>query len=140
MFITDEDYKVMVGEKSFEVINQSSEENRQRAEKMAIEEIKGYLRPRYDVEAVFEAEGEARNDQIVMRVCDVALYHMVSWLPNKMGYEIREIRYKMAIDYLDKVQKGTVTPDLPTIKGENGEEDIYNPIRFGSGKANRYDW
>ena len=140
MFLDDDDYKVMVGEKSLDIIQQSDPGNREKAEKMAIEEVSGYLRSRYNANAVFSATGDERNDLIIMYTCDVALYHMVSWLPNRMGYEIREIRYKRAIEWLESVQTGKVMPNLPTPIGENGEEDAYNPIRFGSLPPNTYTW
>ncbi|MDD4406285.1 MAG: DUF1320 family protein [Parabacteroides sp.] len=140
MFLEEGDYKVMIGEKAMDVIQQSSTDNRKRAEKMAIEEVAGYIRSRYDAKAVFDATGENRNDLIVMYTCDIALYHMVSWLPNKMGFEIRETRYKRAVEWLTGVQSGKTMPDLPTPTGPDGEEDFYNPIRFGSMKPNGYDW
>ena len=46
MFITDEDYKVVIGEGALRIVTQVSAENRAKAEKEAIEEIAGYLRPK----------------------------------------------------------------------------------------------
>lgn len=139
MFLTEQDY-VVVGEQALKVLKQSSDENRERAEAFAQEEIAGYLRGRYDVNAVFEAEDSERNQAIVMYMCDVALYHMVSWLPGRMGFDIREIRYKRAIEWLKDVQAGKTMPDIPTVTGPNGEEDINNPIRFNAGERNNYSW
>lgn len=99
-----------------------------------MEEVAGYLRSRYDVAAVFEATGDNRNKVIVMRCCDVALYHMVSSRNQRQGMEIRKERYERAIKWLEDVQKGLIMPDLPTPVGPNGEEDILNPIKFGSEK------
>ena len=56
MFVTEEDYRVVIGETALKVISQVSEENRTSAEAEAREEIAGYLRPKYDCEAVFNAE------------------------------------------------------------------------------------
>ena len=92
MFITEEDYKVVIGNDALKVITQTDAANRANAEAEAIEEISGYLRPRYDCVATFAAEGEQRNRQIVMHTCDIALYHMVSAMPQKMGYEIRTLQ------------------------------------------------
>ena len=93
MFITEEDYKVVVGETAFKTIAQADEANRIMAENEAMEEIACYLRPKYDCESIFAAEGDERNRQIVMYTCDIALYHMVSSMPQKMGSEIRKERY-----------------------------------------------
>lgn len=139
MFLTEEDY-IVASSTALSVLQQSSEENRERAERMAIEEVSGYLRSRYDVEKVFAATGAERNDLVVMRTCDVALYHLSSWLPNKMGHDIRKERYDLAVKWLDGVQAGKITPDLPTVTGEDGEEDINNPMKWGSEKKNVYLW
>lgn len=113
MFITEEDYKVVIGDTALKVISQVSAENRTNAEAEAREEISGYLRPKYDCEAVFIAEGNDRNRLVVMYTCDIALYHMSAAMPQKMGSEIREERYKRAIEWLEGVQAGKIIPDLP---------------------------
>ncbi len=120
MFITEEDYKVVIGESALKVISQTSEENRTNAEQEAREEISGYLRPKYDCTAVFSAEGNDRNRLIVMYTCDIALYHMSAAMPQKMGSEIREERYKRAIEWLEGVQAGKILPDLPVAVDEDG--------------------
>lgn len=139
MFLTEEDY-IVASSTALSVLQQSSEENRERAERMAIEEVSGYLRSRYNVEKVFSATGAERNDLVVMRTCDVTLYHLSSWLPNKMGHDIRKERYELAVKWLEGVQAGKITPDLPTVTGEDGEEDINNPMKWGSEKKNVYIW
>ena len=139
MFLTEEDY-IMASDTALKVLQQSSEEKRERAERMAIEEVSGYLRSRYDAKKVFAATGSERNDLIVMRTCDVALYHLSSWLPNRMGHDIRLERYELALKWLEGVQAGKITPDLPTMTGEGGEEDINNPMKWGSEKKNTYIW
>lgn len=49
MFITEEDYKVVIGDNALKVISQVSPENRTNAEAEAWEEIAGYLRPKTTV-------------------------------------------------------------------------------------------
>ena len=66
MFITEEDYKVVIGDNALKVISQVSPENRTNAEAEAREEIAGYLRPKYDCTAIFSAQDEHRNRLIVM--------------------------------------------------------------------------
>ena len=99
MFLTENDY-IVASADSLNIFQQSTPQKREQAEKMAIEEIAGYLRSRYDTGRVFSATGDNRNDIIVMYTCDIALYHLVSWLPNKMGREIRKERYDRAIKWL----------------------------------------
>ena len=60
--------------------------------------------------AAYAAAGLERNSQLVMLTADVALYHLIAWLPKRMGFEIRETRYKRAIEYLEDVQAGKASP------------------------------
>lgn len=139
MFLTEDDY-IVASSTALGVLQQSSEDKRNTAERMAVEEVSGYLRSRYDVKKIFTATGGERNDVVVMRTCDVALYHLSSWLPNRMGHEIRKERYELALKWLEGVQAGKITPDLPTVTGEDGEEDVNNPMKWGSEKKNTYIW
>ncbi|WP_314694855.1 phage protein Gp36 family protein [Tannerella forsythia] len=139
MFLDSLDYKVTIGERAFDLIQQSEEANRLKAEEMAMEEMAGYLRPKYNIPKIFARRGEERNMHLVMTLCDMALYHLVSWLPSKMGYEIREIRYKRAIEWLEGVQKGKIVPDLDLAVDEDGETGA-SEIRYGGEKRNNYMW
>ena len=56
MFITEEDYKVVIGDNALKVISQVSPENRTNAEAEAREEIAGYLRPKYDLSLIHISE------------------------------------------------------------------------------------
>ncbi len=139
MFITEEDYRVVIGENALKVVSQASQEIRDNAELEACEEIAGYLRPKYDTEAVFSAEGENRNRLVVMYAADIALYHMIAAMPQKMGSEIRKERYERAIKWLEGVQAGKIIPDLPLNTDEDGipTGDL---LIFGSQKQLRHNW
>src|SRR5690554_2016930 len=138
-FITIQDYKAVVEPKVLDVIHQTDTANLDRAEGYAIEEVSSYLRNRYNVDAAFALQGELRNKQLVMITVDVALYHLIAWLPLKAGFEIRDIRYKRAIVWLESVQKGQASPDLPLLTDEAGN-DIGNPIKYGSMPKGTYDY
>ena len=132
MFITEEDYKVVIGDNALKVISQVSPENRTNAEAEAREEIAGYLRPKYDCTAIFSAQDEHRNRLIVMYTCDISLYHMSAAMPQKMGSEIRKERYERAIKWLEGVQAGKIVPDLPLAVGEDGlrpEIHLFTAVR-----------
>ena len=128
MFITDEDYTVVIGPDALKILSQASPENRRNAEMRAIEEISGYLRPVYDCNRTFATVGEDRNAYLVMITVDIALYHMTASLPGKMGLDIRKPRYEQAIEWLKSVQNGTVTPDLPLIESADGSESFSGKI------------
>jgi phage gp36-like protein len=139
MFLTEEDYRIVADERTIDTIQQFEESIRLRAEKTAIEEVSTYLRGKYDVAAIFEATGDDRNHLIVTLTCDVNLYHLASWLPGKMGLEIRIERYDRAIAQLRDIAKGNTTPDLPLLTDDNGQS-TGGSISFGSDDANQYDW
>lgn len=139
MFITDEDYKVVIGDTALRVISQTSDENRANAEAEAQEEIAGYLRPKYDTAALFAATGDSRNRLVVMYACDIALYHMNAALPQKMGSEIRKERYERAIKWLEGVQAGKIIPDLPLATDGEGNE-LPGSVVMASDEPQNYYW
>lgn len=139
MFITDDDYKVVIGDKALMVISQATPATRQNAESEAEEEISSYLRPVYDVEAIFTATGLERNKLIVMYTVDIAVYHLTASMPQKMGTEIRQERYERAIKWLEGVQSGRIVPNLPRATTTDGKP-IGQPIRFGADKPLRHNW
>jgi phage gp36-like protein len=139
MFITDQDYKVVIGDNALRVVSQTSEENRANAEAEAQEEIASYLRPLYDTNAIFAAEGDSRNRLIVMYTCDIALYHMVSAMPQKLGSEIRKERYERAVKWLEGVQAGKIVPDLPAAVDTQGEP-VSAGIILTSQPPLRHNW
>ena len=139
MFITENDY-IQVGTDALKIMQQSSEDNRKTAEQRALSRIAAALRGRYDVDATFAREAGERDAELVGCATDIALYHMICSLPGKMGNEVREKRYKDALDYLKEIQAGRITPDIPTITGPSGEEDYHNPVRYGSAPKNDYIW
>lgn len=139
MFVTEEDYRVVIGDNALKAVSQVSAENRANAEAEAVEEMAGYLRPKYDTRAVFAAEGDKRNRLVVMYACDIALYHMSASMPQKMGTEIREERYKRAIEWLEGVQAGKIVPDLPGAAKEDGRPEGTG-IVYNSEKPLRHNW
>lgn len=139
MFVTDQDYKIVIGEQAFKVVSQVSQENRANAEREAVEEISGYLRPKYDTNTIFSAVGAERNRLIVMYTCDIALYHMAASAPQKMGMDIRKERYERAIKWLEAVQAGKIIPDLPLETDEDGNP-VGFPMVYGCQKKLRHNW
>ena len=141
MFIIDNDYKIVCGEDYLEVLSQSDADNRKKAEKIAMEEVAGYLRARYDVEKAFSADDDKRNAMLVQVTVNIALYYMVHSMPQGMGLDGYKELYDDAITWLTRVQKGAVQPDLPLYINEDGSESsTSSPFRFGSMKKNRYDY
>lgn len=136
-FLNKEDFNVVCDDTTLSVIHQQSDANLDKAEAYAIEEVSSYLRSRYDIDKALSETN--RNAQLVMILCDIALYHLISWLPKRIGFEIREIRYKSAIAWLKDVAKGNASPNIPTKTNEQGE-DIGTPVNFGSWGQSKYDY
>jgi phage gp36-like protein len=130
MFLTTSDYTTVVDAEAFALIYRGDAAKLAAAEGYAVEEISSYLRSRYDVAAAFAARGGSRNRQLVMATCDVALYHLVTWLPKRTGYEVRKERYERTIEWLVSVQAGKASPDLPPLVDSSGN-DAGTPVRWG---------
>ncbi len=139
MFLSDEDYAVVIGDDALKVVSRASAEIRRNAELEAMEEMSGYLRPAFDCDAIFSASGTDRNPLVVMRAVDIALYHLVASLPQTMGIEIRKERYERAIEWLEGIQAGKIIPDLPQAVDEEGRPSV-SPTIYFSDKKLKHDW
>jgi len=131
MFITDDDYSVLIRDEIKDLLLEEYSDTKLRsAEQMAIDQVKNYLSGKYDVSAIFNKEGSERNSHVVMIVIDCALYHLyTSTIPRKMP-EIRSQRYQDAIDWLKLVAKGDNTADLPKPVDDNG--NVMQGIKISS--------
>lgn len=139
MFITDDDYRVVIGDNALKVLSQASQDIRDNAEREALEEMAGYLRPKFDVPSIFSAGGDQRNRLVVLYAADIALYHMSAALPQKMGSEVRRERYERAIRWLEGVQAGRVVPDLPQAVPQDGAPAA-SAFLFGSQPPLKHNW
>lgn len=100
-----------------EVISEIERSTENRADlttaiKAAISETESYLSA-YDTQAIFSAEGDERNPIILMYVKDIAVWHFVTKSNAGVELELRQTRYKNAIDFLKNIQSGKANPNLP---------------------------
>lgn len=144
MFLSVDDYRVVTCPADLNIICQSDDEIRQKAERTAMEEIAGYVRARYDIEAAFAASGSDRNPLLVQLTVSIAIWWLGQWLPGMMGGDTRLDLYNNAIARLRDIQKGNFIPDFPTYASyPDADPDTgwgSNPMRYGSMKKNGYDW
>ncbi len=141
MFVENDDYLITADEYTRDIISRSDDTILRRAEKVAMEEIGGYLRSRYDIVKAFSMQGEERNCKLVQVTVDLSIYYLAKALPGCMGSDIYETMYTNALTWLKDIQAGKCSPDLPTYTDEGtGETDTQNPIRFGGMKPNKYDY
>ena len=110
-FINPEDYDASIHREILGSLTRDDESIVKICEDRAIAEMRGYLSARYDVDAIFSAEGDARNQLVLMMAIDIAVYHIFSiHNPQKMS-QIRKDRYERAVEWLKQVAAFKITID-----------------------------
>ena len=141
MFLNEDDYDTLILDEDRELITQSTTAIREKAEGMAIDQMSGYLRAKYNVAATFALANEARSMVLVMLCLDITLYHLHASIAGRFVPEVRRIRYEDALAWLKDVAKGLIVPDLPGYTDpETGEEVTGLNIIFGSNAKQDNSW
>ena len=132
-FLNDNDYKRQI-QAWIKSIVQTDEGTLEDAEHAAQTEMETYLNSRFDIAAIFDIEQEDadRNRLIVMYMIDITLYHLFTNISPDMIPELREKRYKAAIQWLKDVATGKISPLLPEL---SGEESPTRPFSYGSNES-----
>lgn len=99
-----------------------------RSELAAMDEARGWLLGKYDIDTDFAKTGTERQPILVMKVVDIALYNIHCILNPKSIPAIREKRYDDAITWFRNVNEGIINPAGLT-KPTNGSK---SHIHFGS--------
>lgn len=131
-FLTEKDYQVQIRTWIKNYISNNDTELLELAEQSAQEEMETYLNNRYDVGKIFDMQlpKSDRSQLIVMYMVDIAVYHLhTNVTPNDIP-EIRQLRYNNALRWLNKVNKGSLNPDLPLLKNEDGDPEAANALHF----------
>ncbi|RYD57003.1 MAG: DUF1320 domain-containing protein [Sphingobacteriales bacterium] len=71
-------------------------------------------------------QGDNRNQQLLMYLVDMVLYHVHSRIAPQNIPQLRQNRYDTALDWLVRSAKGEITADLPVLQPKQGAR-----IRFG---------
>ncbi len=137
MFLLENDYKAQLKEQALDALTGYNNHVRMDIETKAQAEMESYLRERYDLAAIFSAEGNDRNPLIKMFMVDIAVYHLFCAIAPRNIPQIRLDRYNAAIKWLDMVRKGQISPALPALQSTNPTNN--NSI-FGSNAVNGYSW
>lgn len=140
MFLTVDDYRVVCSEADLDIITQSNEDIRCRAERIAMDEVAGYVRSRYDIDHAYAAEGGERSVMLVQITVSIALYYLSKWLPQYMGGDVRLELYDNAIARLKDIQKGAFSPDLPQYASDDEAGAGSQPMIYGSMTKSLYDY
>lgn len=135
--LTIEDFNVIIDDIQLKVVQNCEPSLRSSSEAMAIDQMKSYLNGRFDTDAIFSASGAQRNQAIVMYLADITLYHLFAKLPQRMGMEVRQLRYDAATRWLEQVAGGKIMPNLPVAATT---DDNPGSIMYGSDSPNSYNW
>jgi phage gp36-like protein len=134
-FIFDDDIKKQCNDADLEVLSQSDDSTKEGAEESAISFFRGYLK-RYDVDKIFAdlddiPYPDTRDASLVMFLIDYMLYILYSGQPDRLIPDIRVRRRDEAVEWLQGISKGNVSPDFPTVDTAD-ETDINSSLKFGS--------
>jgi len=128
-FITSTDYPAVIHADILTALTRSDATIIEEAEDRALEEMKGYLSSRYDVNNIFNKTGNNRNKVILQYALDIAIYRLhIIHNPQKMP-ESRVVLYEQALEWLKQVSKGYINPpDLPVLSPQT----IHGQLLYGS--------
>ncbi|GEM55254.1 hypothetical protein B0A58_07375 [Flavobacterium branchiophilum NBRC 15030 = ATCC 35035] len=144
MFITVQELNSVIYDYQLTQITEQNNDIALTAIATAEQEVRSYLtsnnlkqwqdgRPRYDVDLIFSAQGENRNALIMQHVKTVAVWYACQLSNPDIIYEHIKERYDRAIDYLNRISKGTVTLNLPVLVDSNTDPATQKELfRFGS--------
>lgn len=131
MFLQDTDLGAIIYDHQLAQIVEDDDTIVLQAMQVAEEEVKGYLtennkrehldgRLRYDVDAIFSAQGNERNSLLVRHASTIAKWYIVELCNAEVLYENIKERYDRATEYLKKLAKGEVNiSSLPQINTDN---------------------
>lgn len=91
--------------------------------------MKGYLRSRFDAEAIFSQTGTGRDSVVLMILKNLVIYEVYSKHNPQMMTDLVERNHTLAVDWLKSVQAQQINPDLPVT-------DSSDPITYIEGGGN----
>lgn len=135
MFLEIEELKTHVRSESMASIIRNDETIAQASIDGAIAEAKGYL-TRFNTAIIFGAVTDERHQLLLIFVKDIAVWHLVNLCNPNIDLKLRKERYDRAIKWLEGVQSGMITPDLPLAVDDDGNTsgDI---IKYGSNQKRK---
>lgn len=137
-FLTKEELKSVIRQNKVTHISDSDDTIVQMAINAGVTEVSSRITPnnkkswsdgrlKYDVEAIFKAEGNDRNPLILELTKVVALWWLIMRCNAGVHYEVIRDRYEAAIEYLKDLASGEANDaTLPLIEQPTDEDG--NPI------------
>ena len=136
-FITKDDLISHLKAEVVDFISESDDDVVNAAIDASIEEAKGYLSD-YDIDTIFGAAGTDRNPIILLYTKDLAVWHFINLANPNVDIAFRETRYRLAIEWLEKVQSRKTNPAIPlrpTLPG--GAPYQWDLVAAGSNSSRR---
>lgn len=122
MFLTQTDFEKVVKADSLTMLLGSNPTLLNDMVLTAVAEANSYLAGRYDMAAAFAAVGADRNPILVLRVVDMAVYHLHAAIDPRNINDLRRDRYAESISWLRGLSKGDFSIELPLkeLAGQTG--------------------
>ena len=137
MFISKEELQTAIYEYQVaEVMEGDADDVAQRhAIAAAVSEASSYLNAKYDVKAIFSAEGDDRHPLLVEHIKSIAVWYLIKRSNTDLLFERVKEYYQAAVEWLKLVagigsDNETIAPDLPLRKDD--EDRPVTRFRFGS--------
>ena len=86
----------------------------------AVSEASSYLNAKYDIRAIFSAEGDDRHPLLVEHVKSIAVWYIIKRANTDIIFDRAKEYYKAAIDW------------LKLVAGVGTDDETIAPFRFGS--------
>lgn len=131
VFLEKEDLESQMFEAYIDDDNAEDIEALERIEGQTIATFKTKLRQRYDVDAVFSAEGELRDKEVVKHLAAIVCYYMIRRNAARKVPSDYVKEFERAEKWLKDVREGIEVPDLPKI-------EIRQELLWGSSRNE--DW
>jgi len=128
--LTMDDLLSVIEENILEDVTGGDETVLDAAEIAAIGEMTGYLDIRNDASKCFDRDlsGDYNGiNTVIQKLVDITLFNAHAKVMPHNVPELREKRYNNAINWLEKVSSGFISPKLPV-----KDEDPTTPLRFGN--------
>jgi phage gp36-like protein len=106
-----EDYDASIHREILDRLTRDDDAVVEICEDRAIAEMRSYLSARYDVDAIFSAEGDDRLQLVLMMAIDIAIYHLFCIHNPQNLSQVRVNRYERAVEWLKQVAARKVSID-----------------------------
>jgi phage gp36-like protein len=135
-FISIDDYKAKITDQRLLLLIGKDTDILDDAEATAIAVITDLLSDRYDMDAVFAAEGDERSKSVVRWVSNLVMYYLHERIADKLVPKRIEDNYKETMSNLQLIAKGELPAVLP--RKTNDDETVKTKFRWGSNTAHSH--